>query len=105
MIYHQTMTPTWLTAHASYIDSHSKTTELLTFNAGSTDNAALLKVPIIPAGVLKHPAPLTVKIVVSHDVSIGTTRDSDIAYGVSDGINFVGFVMDDKGNYGGAAPC
>ena len=106
MIYHQTMTPSWLTAHASYIDSHhSKTTEHLTFNGGSTDNAALLKVPMIPAGVLKHAAPLTVKIVVSNDVSIGTTHDSDIAYGVSDGINFVGFLMDDKGNYGSNAPC
>ena len=106
VIYHQTMTPTWLTVHASYIDNHhSKTTEQLTFNAGSTDNAALLKVPIIPAGVLKLAAPLTVKIVVSHDVSIGTTQDSDPAYGVSDGINFVGFVMDDKSNYGNTAPC
>ena len=105
VIYHQTMTPSWLTAHASYIDSHSKTTEQLTFNAGPTDHAALLKVPMIPAGVLKHAAPLTVKIVVSHEVSIGTTHDSDIAYGVSDGINFVGFLMDDKGNYDKNAPC
>ena len=104
VIYHQTMTPSWLTAHASYIDSHhSKTTEQLTFNAGPTDDAALLKVPMIHAGVLKHAAPLTVKIVVSHEVSIGTTHDSDIAYGVSDGINFVGFLMNDKSNYG--APC
>ena len=100
------MTPTWLTAHASYIDSHhSITTEQLTFNAGPTDNAALLKVLMIPVGVLKHAAPLTVKIVVSHDVSIGTTHDSDPAYGVSDGINFVGFVMDDKSNYVNTAPC
>ena len=104
VIYHQTMTPSWLTAHASYIDSHhSKTTEQLTFNAGPTYHAALLKVPMIPAGVLKHAAPLTVKIVISNDVSIGTTHDSDIAYGVSDGINFVGFLMYDKSNYG--APC
>ena len=106
VIYHQIMTPSWLTAHASYIDSHhSKTTEQLTFNAGPTDNAALLKVPMIPAGVLKHAAPLMVKLVVSNDVSIGTTHDSDIGYGVSDGINFVGFVMVDKGNYPSFAPC
>ena len=106
VIYHQIMTPSWMTAHASYIDSHhSKTTEQLTFNAGPTDHAALLKVPTIPGGVLKHAVPLTVKIVVSNDVSIRTTHDSDIAYGVSDGINFVGFVMTDKGNYGNNAPC
>jgi len=40
-----------------------------------------------------------VKIVVSHDVSIGTNEDSDIAYGVSDGIRFVGFHMEDKIRY------
>ena len=100
------MTPSWVTAHASYIDSHhTKTTEQLTLNAGPTDYAALLKVSIISAGVLKYAAPLTVKIIVSNDVSIGTKHESDIAYGVSDGIKFVGFLMDDKGNYGSNAPC
>jgi len=52
LIYHQTMTPYWLEAHASFIDSaRTITTDQLTFNAGSIVNAALLKVPIIPAGV------------------------------------------------------
>ena len=97
------MTPSWLEAHASYIDSsHSKTKEQLTFNANSVENSALLKVPMIPAGVLHYSAPLTVKIVVSHDVSIGTNDDSDIVYGVSDGIRFVGFAMYDQGS---SAPC
>ncbi|XP_078380957.1 uncharacterized protein LOC144663765 isoform X2 [Oculina patagonica] len=107
VIYHQTMTPTWLEQHASYIDSaHSKNTEQLTFNAaGSVSNAALLKVPMIPAGILQYSAHLTVKIVVSHDVSIGTSHDSDISYGLSDGVSFVGFNTDDKANYGGFAPC
>ena len=99
VIYHQTMTPTWLEAHASYIDSsRSKTTEQLTFNAGSVDFAALLKVPMIPAGILPYSSPLTIKIVVSHDVSIGTSHDSDISYGASDGTNFVGFVTFNKGD-------
>ena len=74
VIYHQTMTPSWLEAHASYIDSsYSKTKEQLTFNANSVDDSALLKVPLIPAGVLQYSSPLTVKIVVAPDVSIGTT--------------------------------
>ncbi len=100
------MTPTWLEAHASYIDSaHSKTTEQLTFNAGSVDHAALLKVPMIPAGWLQYSAPLTVKIVVSNDVSIGKSQDTDISYGVSDGVSFVGLKTVDKNNYGSLAPC
>ena len=106
MIYHQTMTPSWLVAHASYIDSHhTKTTEQLTFNAGSTNHAALLKVPMIPAGALKYSAPLTVKIVVSHDVTIGSTVNSDIPYGVSDGISFVGFMTESKSSYHNYPPC
>ena len=100
------MTPTWLDEHASYIDSsHTKTTEQLAFNAGSVNNAALLKVPMIPAGVLRYSAPLTVKIVVSHDVSIGTTHDSDISYGVSDGIAVVGITTRDKSTYASSSPC
>ena len=100
------MTPSWLTAHASYIDSHHTwSTMQLTFNAGHKDQAALLKVPMIPAGVLKHSTPLTAKIVVSHDVEIGTKEDSDISYGVSDGISFVGFNLEDILNYNIYAPC
>ena len=100
------MTPNWLEEHASYIDSsHTKTTELLTFKANSVTYAALLKVPMIPAGVLQYSTPLTVKIVVSHDVSIGTSQDSDISYGVSDGLAVVGITTRDKSTYTTGSPC
>ena len=108
LIYHQTMTPTWLEAHASYIaSSRSLTAEQLTFNAGGSNGQALLNVPMIPDGMLQYSSPLTIKIVVSHDVSIGTNHDSDITYGVSDGVSFVGFKTVDKYNYKGdnLAPC
>ena len=100
------MTPTWLEAHASYIDSfRTTTTEQLTFNPGSVERPALLKVPMITAGVLQHSAPLTVKIVVSHNVRIGTYLDSDISYGVSDGISVLGFVTRDKYTYHSGPSC
>ena len=101
------MTPTWLEAHASYIDSsRTSTPQQLTFNAGAKDNAALLKVPMIPPGVLKAGTPLTVQITVTNDVSIGSKPiDSDIRYVVSDGTRFVGFETCDKGNYKTNAPC
>ena len=107
MIYHQTMTPTWLEAHASYIESsRTATPQQLTFNAGAKNNAALLKVPMIPPGVLKAGTPLTVEITVAHDVSIGSQPiDSDISYVVSDGTRFVGFETCDKYNYKTNAPC
>jgi len=106
LIYHQTMTPSWLEAHASYIDS-SRTiaAHQLTFNAGSIAEAALLKVPMIPAGACKDSIPLTVEITVAHDVSIGQGHDSDIRYGVSDGTRFIGFETTDKGNYINHSPC
>ena len=106
LIYHQTMTPFWLEAHASYIDSsRTITANQLTFNAGSVTRAALLKVPMIPAGVIRDSTPLTLDITVAHDVSIGQVADSDIGYGVSDGTRFLGFETNDKGNYVNSSPC
>ena len=105
-MYQQTMTPTWLEAHASYIDSHGTfTAEQLTFNAGAVDNPALLTVPIIPAGVMTDSTPMTLEIPVGEDLSIGNLVDSDTRYGVSDGTNFIGFEAPDKLNYGTKAPC
>ena len=106
VIYHQTMTPSWLEAHASYIDSsRTKTTGQLTFNAGSVERAAHLKVPMIPVSVLQNSAPLTVKIVVSQNIRIGTSLDSDVSYGVSDGISVVGITTRDKHTYLSTPPC
>ena len=100
MIYHQTMTPSWLEAHASYIASDRSTnTEQLTFHASAVDRAALVKVPLIPANVLQNSTKLTVKVKVASDVNIGTNEDSDILYGMSDGIRFVGFETVDKETY------
>lgn len=106
IIYHQTMTPFWLEAHASYIDSSRTTTnEQITFNAGSTKHAVILKVPMIPPGVLRHSTPLTIQITVANDVKIGGTEESDNRYGVSDGTNFMGFHIPDKASYVNRPPC
>ena len=100
------MTPSWLEAHVSYIDnSRTATAEQLTFNAGSVNYAALLKVPMIPSGVLRRSTPLTIEITVANDVNIGQTADSDTSYGVSDGTRFVGFQTHDKLNYNAYSPC
>ena len=100
------MTPLWLEAHASYINSdRSASASQITFNAGSTAYAALLKIPLIAACVLTDATPLTVEITVANDVSIGTSHDSDISYGVSDGSKFVGWQTVDKGNSGTHSPC
>ena len=98
------MTPLWLETHSSHIDSNRSTTaDHITFNAGSIRNAALLKVPLVTAGVLVDETPLSIEITVANDVSIG--GDSDIRYGVSDGINFIGFETMDTWNYRDHSPC
>ena len=100
------MTPMWLEKHASYIDSNRSTTaDQITFNAGLLDNAALLKVPLVAAGVLADETPLTVEITVANDISIGQASDSDIKYGVSDGTNFTGFEAPDEYDYRTFYPC
>ena len=67
-------------------------------------NAALLKVPLVGAGVLEDGAVLTVEMTVANDVSIGQVKDSDIRYGVSDGTSFIGFETVDRSNYY-VSPC
>ena len=100
------MTPFWLEAHASYIDSSRTTTnEQITFNAGSTKHALLLKVPMIPPGVFRHSTPLTIQITVANDVGIGRKEESDNRYGISDGTNFMGFHIPDKASYVNRPPC
>jgi len=69
------------------------------------DYAVLLKVPIIPADILEDSTLVTLKIVVSMDKDFGEKEDSDPIYGVSDGVNFLGFETVDRGNYGADAPC
>ena len=107
LIYHQTMTPAWLEGFASYIDSsHSTTADLITFNAGKVSNAALLKIPLIASDILTDCVPLTVEITVANDVRIGGRGyDSDIRYGLSDGINFIGFEAPDRRTYASQSPC
>ena len=101
------MTPSWLKAHASFFDLlPSSTTEQLTFKAGSLDDAALLKVPIISPYVLEDSSLFTLKIVVSMDEDIGNNEDSDPRYGVSDGVSFLGFETADRRTYNyGFPPC
>ena len=101
------MTPSWLETHASYINSaRSSTNEQLTFEPGHLSAAALLKVLIIPAGILTDSSPITLNIVLSLDEDIGKNDyDSDPRFGVSDGESFVGFEMVDESNYGDYSPC
>ena len=100
------MTLLWLETHASYIaEERTVSASQITFNSSSLAQAALLKVPLIPAGVLTNASPLTVEITVANDISIGQDADSDIIYGVSDGIRFIGLETIHQGNYASHSPC
>lgn len=99
------MTPSWLRTNARFIDSsHSITSDMITFNAGS--NHLLLEVPLVAAGAqLSDQTPLAVVITVANDVSIFQSSDSDISYGLTDGLSFTGFETPDRNNYNSWPRC
>ena len=104
------MTPQLLKAHASYIDNfHSIDDDQVTFHEITDEripnsaDMALLKIPLIPAGMLPDQAQLTVKIIATNEINTGV--DSDPSYGLSDGTNFVGFEVVDTDNYDTNPPC
>ena len=101
------MTPSWLKAHASYIhSSHSIASDQITFNKGSS--SVILKVPLVPSGVLSDESPLTVEITVANNVSLGQSAADhgfNTRYGLSDGTNFVGFKTVEQVKYDTKAPC
>ena len=104
------MTPQLLKAHASYIDNcHSIDDDQVTFHEITDEripnsaDMALLKIPLIPAGMLPDQAQLTVKIIATNEINTGV--DSDPSYGLSDGTNFVGFEVVDTNNYDTNPPC
>ena len=100
------MTPLWLETLASYLDSSSViTANQITFNTGSTDQALLLRIPLVKAGILKERTPLTVEITVANDVSIDQSIDSDPLYGVLDGTSFIAIQTVDHSSYRYFYPC
>ena len=109
MIYHQTMTPIHIRTQASHIANEvdPQSSLQITFKIDSTATENLLRIPLLPAGVFGGSAPLTILITVANNVSLatGTDVDSDITYEVSDGVNFVGFVLPDANNNITHAPC
>lgn len=108
VIYHQTMTPSYIRKHASFISSTQTipaSPEQLTFLATSRTHDLLVRIPLFPAGEFGSSAPLTIEMSVANDVDLATGKDSDIKYGLSDGHNFVGFMLPDTTNYNTHAPC
>lgn len=107
VIYHQTMTPSYIRQHATFISSTqtSPTSTEITFHTSSRTHDRLLKIPLFSEGEFGNSAPLTVKMTVANNVEFSTGRDSDLKYGLSDGHNFVGFMLVDTNNYHDHAPC
>ncbi|XP_068702855.1 uncharacterized protein [Montipora foliosa] len=108
VIYHQSMTPSYIRQHATFISSTQtspNSAEEITFHTNSRSRDLLLKIPLFPEGQFGRSAPLTVQMTVANNVELSTGRDSDIKYGLSDGHNFVGFMLPDTTNYNNHAPC
>ena len=108
VIYHQTMTPKYMREHASCINHeiNRRSSRQITFAPrGRPRFDNLLRIPLIPVGVFKSSAPITIQMTAANVVSLATGRDSDIKYGLSDGNNYIGFMLPDTTNYRNHAPC
>ncbi|XP_074620234.1 uncharacterized protein LOC141879031 [Acropora palmata] len=107
VIYHQTMTPKYIREHASRINNelNPANSRQITFAPANPRFDNLLRIPLIPAGVFGSSAPITIQMTAANDVSLATGKDSDLKYGLSDGDNYIGFMLPDTANYGDHAPC
>ncbi|XP_068702861.1 uncharacterized protein [Montipora foliosa] len=110
VIYYQTMAPTSIRAHATFISSTQTdptSSNQITFQPDSStvNNEALLKIPLIPPGEFEKSAPVTIEMTVANDVELATGRDSDLMFGLSDGDNFLGIFLLDTTNYNSFTPC
>ncbi|XP_067041196.1 uncharacterized protein [Acropora muricata] len=107
VIYHQTMTPKYIREHASHINNEENpaNSRQITFAPANPRFDKLLRIPLIPPGVFKSSAPITIQMTAANDVSLATGKDSDLQYGLSDGDNYIGFMLVDTKNYKDHAPC
>ena len=105
--YHQLMTPKWLTKHATIYGSYTYTTSYLDIPGGVAQQR-IIKVVLVPPKVISNDEDqcVTVTITIGMDATFADDRsDHDPHFGISDGENFIGFIVVDKNNYGGLPPC
>ena len=97
ILYDKIMTSHWLNNNATFIETPALDTinDFLRFGIGSTVNGKLFEVPLLDAGVLSNVEHYIVEIVFSRS-QILIPADNDIAFGISDGTNFVGFGFADN---------
>lgn len=101
------MTPKYIREHASRINNEvdPRSSRQITFAPASPHFDNLLRIPLIPEGIFESSAPITIQMTAVNDVSFATNKDSDIKYGLSDGDNYVGFMLPDTTNYRDHSPC
>jgi len=105
--YHQFMTPKWLTKHATIYGSYTYTTNYLDIPVG-VGHQQIIEVLLAPPEVLSNDERqcVTVTITIGMDTTFADSRsDHDPHFGISDGENFIGFIIVDKNNYAGLPPC
>ena len=106
VLYYQLFTPMKLVTSASFIHHHhSFTATQLTFLSAPSNYYRLMKVPLIPSGIIQPgDLDLVVKMVVGTDKAIGQ-GESDPSFVISDGKHFAGLHIRDKNNFMSGSPC
>ena len=102
--YHQFMTPKWLTKHATIYGSYTYTNNYLDIPTLQR----IIEVVLVPPEVISNDEGqcVTVIITIGMDTTFADGRsDHDPHFGISDGENFIGFIVVDKNNYATIPPC
>ena len=100
------MTPKWIHKNAVITGPHALYPQYFEILPTSGDNyLRALRVQLIAPNILTSTDSITVTVTVALDKTLADSIDHDPVIGISDGENFIGFMMRDKGNYPTLSPC
>ena len=104
--YHRVMSPKWIHNNAVITVPFALYPQYFEILPTTGDNyQRALQVQLIAPDLLKSNDNITVTITAAFDTTLADSGDHDISLGISDGVSFIGFIANDKTNYGTLSPC
>ena len=99
------MTPEWLYKHSTITKPFTVYSKYLKIPAGKVSHERLIQAELIAPDILTATDSVAVKLTIAMDTVLADSNDHDPIFGISDGTNFFGFAVFDKGNLHNIPPC
>ena len=100
--YHHVMTPKWIHNNAVITGPHALYPQYLEILPTTGDlHQRALQVQLVPPNILTSTDSVTVTVTVAVDISYASSNDHDPYIGISDGLSFIGALVQDRNSY----PC